>query len=105
MDLGVLHTGDTLAYVYTLTAEGTTHGFERGYDAFLGDPFGVDVVTNNLSVTVALADAPAAGVPEPGTWALMLSELAGLFLWRRHTPRDGRTRIASTTPRAALPAG
>jgi len=36
---GLLHTGDTLAYVYTQTAEGTTHGFERGYDAFLGDPF------------------------------------------------------------------
>ena len=31
VDLGLLHTGDTLAYVYTLTAEGTTHGFERGY--------------------------------------------------------------------------
>jgi hypothetical protein len=38
--LGVLHKGDTLAYVYTLTAEGTTHGFERGYDAFLETPLG-----------------------------------------------------------------
>jgi hypothetical protein len=45
--LGTLHTGDTLAYVYTLTAEGTTHGFERGYDAFLGDPFGSEVVSGN----------------------------------------------------------
>jgi hypothetical protein len=49
---GLLHTGDTLAYVCTLTAEGTTHGFERGCDAFLGDPFGVDIVSNNLGVTV-----------------------------------------------------
>jgi hypothetical protein len=38
VDLGLLNTGDTLSYVYTLTAEGTTHGFERGYQAFLGDP-------------------------------------------------------------------
>jgi hypothetical protein len=51
VDLGLLHTGDTLAYIYTLTAEGTTHGFERGYDAFLGDPFGVDVVDGNLSAS------------------------------------------------------
>jgi PEP-CTERM motif len=76
VDLGVLHTGDTLAYVYTLTAEGTTHGFERAYDAFIGDPFGItDVVTNNLSVTVSLA-GPA--VPEPSTWAMMLISFAVL---------------------------
>jgi hypothetical protein len=80
VDLGVLHTGDTLAYVYTLTAEGTTHGFERGYDAFLGDPFGVDVVANNLIVTVALAGAPGASVPEPSTWAIMLIGFALLGL-------------------------
>ena len=30
VDLGMLNTGDNLSYVYTLTAEGTTHGFERG---------------------------------------------------------------------------
>jgi hypothetical protein len=78
VDLGLLHTGDTLAYVYMLTAEGTTHGFERGDDAFIGDPFGVDVVTNNLNVTVALADAPGASVPEPSTWAMMLFGFVGL---------------------------
>jgi hypothetical protein len=72
--LGVLNQGDTLSYVYTLTAEGTTHGFERGYDAFLGDPFGAEIVGDNLSVTVAAADAP-----EPATWALMLLGLTGLF--------------------------
>lgn len=77
VDLGLLHTGDILAYVYTLTAEGTTHGFERGYDAFLGDPFGVDVVSNNLTVTAALAD-----VPEPGASRYMMLGLAALFLWR-----------------------
>jgi hypothetical protein len=76
--LGVLHTGDTLAYVYTLTAEGTTHGFEQGYDAFLGDPFGVDVVADNLRVTVALADTP-----EPGMGALMMLGVSGLLVWCR----------------------
>ena len=34
--LGTLHPGDILSYVYTLTAEGTTHGAEQGYLAFLG---------------------------------------------------------------------
>jgi hypothetical protein len=75
VDLGLLQTGDTLSYVYTLTAEGTTHGFERGYDAFLGDPFGVDIVTDNLSMTVALVGATA---PEPSTWAMMLIGFAVL---------------------------
>jgi hypothetical protein len=79
VDLGMLHTGDTLAYVYTFTAEGTTHGFERGYDAFLGDPFGVDVVTDNLTVTVSAAGAE---VPEPSTSAMMLLGLAALVFWR-----------------------
>jgi hypothetical protein len=72
VDLGLLHTGDTLTYIYTLTAEGTTHGFEGGYDAFRGDPIGVDVVDGNLSVTVA----PAA-TPEPSTSALTLSGSPG----------------------------
>src|SRR5262249_29338147 len=62
VDLGMLNTGDILSYVYTLTAEGTTHGFERGYDARLGDPFGVDVVTNNLGITVTPVTGEA---PEP----------------------------------------
>jgi len=86
VDLGMLNTGDILSYVYTLTAEGTTHGFERGYDAALGDPFGVDVVTNNLTVTVS-----AASVPETSTCSLMLLGLASLFVvWR------GRCRRRST---------
>src|SRR5215469_4244716 len=89
VDLGVLHTGDTLAYVYTLTAQGTTHGFEQGYDAFLGDPFGAQAITDNLSVTVALAGVPEPStpaptdVPEPSTSALVLFGLAGMLLWRK----------------------
>jgi len=83
--LGVLHTGDTLAYVYTLTAQGTTHGFERGYDAFLGDPFGVQTVADNLSATVALEDQGS--VPEPGTSALMLVGISGLLLRRLRATR------------------
>ena len=85
VDLGMLHTGDTLSYVYTLSAEGTTHGFERGYDAFLGDPFGVDTVSGNLGVTVTLADSQA--VPEAGTCWLMLLGIAALFAWRRQAQR------------------
>jgi hypothetical protein len=81
VDLGTLNTGDILSYVYTLTAEGTTHGFERGYDAFLGDPFGAETVANNLDVTVSLADV-VPSVLEPGTASLMLVGLAGLFGWR-----------------------
>ena len=66
LDLGTLNTGDTLSYVYTLTAQGTTHGFERGYDAFLGDPFGADVFTDNLVLTGTTGSVPGepASVPE-----------------------------------------
>jgi len=87
VDLGKLRTGDTLAYVYTLTAVGTTHAFERGYDAFLGDPFGVDTVTGNLGVTVSLA-----GVPEPSAYAVMLLGFGGIGAWLRS---GRRARCAS----------
>ena len=86
VNLGVLHTGDTLAYVYTLTASGTTHGFERGYDAFLGDPFGVDIVSDNLAATVALADT---GVPEASTFSFMLLALGALWIRARCRNRSG----------------
>ena len=46
--LGTLQPGDTVSYVYKLTAQGTTHGGEQGYVAFLGDPFGLDVTSGNL---------------------------------------------------------
>jgi MYXO-CTERM domain-containing protein len=83
VDLGELHTGDILSYTYTLTAEGTTHGFERGYFAFLGDPFGGEPISDNLSVTITPVNP--AGVPEASTWLLMLSGLAAVFAWRRRT--------------------
>jgi hypothetical protein len=46
--LGTLEPGDTVSYVYELTAQGTTHGGEHGYMAFLGDPFGLEVTSDNL---------------------------------------------------------
>jgi hypothetical protein len=78
--LGSLQPGDTLSYVYTLTAEGTTHGFEHGYLAFLGDPFGAEVVGGNLTVTAALT----APTPLPSAVLLFGPALAGLgFFGRR----------------------
>jgi len=87
VDLGLLHTGDTLSYVYTLTAEGTTHGFERGYDAFLGDPFGVDVISDNLSVKVALAAVPESA----SSIALFGIGLLALLTTPRLSTADERT--------------
>jgi hypothetical protein len=65
--LGTLQPGDTVSYVYQLTAQGTTHGAEQGYVAFLGDPFGLDVTEGNLVLTTTPA-------PEPTT--CMLSAIA-----------------------------
>ena len=80
LDLGVIQPGDTPSWVYTLTAQGTTHGFERGYFAFLGDPFGAEVVAGNLVETIA----PSVDAPEANTSALILLGLAGLLVrpWR-----------------------
>jgi hypothetical protein len=90
VDLGELHTGDILSYTYTLTAQGTTHGFERGYFAFVGDPFGGDALSDNLSVTVSPVGAP--DVPEASTWYLMLLGLAGLFV-RHRLPQHNRRSV------------
>jgi hypothetical protein len=68
--LGTLQPGDTVSYVYTLTAQGTTHGGEHGFMAFLGDPFGVDITSGTLVLSLA-------PVPEPATW---ITSLAGLIL-------------------------
>jgi hypothetical protein len=95
VDLGVLHTGDTLAYIYTLTAQKTTHGFERGYDAFLGDPFGGAGRCRQSERHSRAANVPEPStpvltdVPEPSTFALVLFGLTGMLLWRK-----GRTPSA-----------
>jgi len=79
LDLGVITAGDTMSWVYTLTAEGTTLGFERGYFAFVGDPFGGDVISGNLKETIV-----SSATPEASTFSLILLGLAGLLLWRWH---------------------
>ena len=83
LDLGVIQPGDTMSWVYTLTAQGTTHGFERGYYAFLGDPFGAEVTTGNLSETIGVSS----DTPEANTSALILLGFAGLLVrhWRTET--------------------
>jgi hypothetical protein len=85
--IGTLEPGDTVSYVYKLSAQGTTHGAEQGFVAFLGDPFGVDVITGNLFPTIETL--PVAGVPEPSTWAMMVLGFAGLAFagWRRAAKR------------------
>jgi len=79
LDLGVIQPGDTMSWVYTLTAQGTTHGFERGYFAFLGDPFGEGVAAGPLTETIG-----DSAVPEAHTSALVLLGFAALLLrhWR-----------------------
>jgi len=83
VNLPVLHTGDILSYVYSLTAEGTTHGFEQGYFAFLGDPFGGNAISDNLTVTMTPSD-----VPEASTYLLMLSGLVGVLACHRRTQKS-----------------
>jgi hypothetical protein len=93
--LASLQPGDTLSYVYTLIAAGTTHGFEHGTFAFLGDPFGADVVGGNLGVTVSLI----APTPLPSAALLFGSALAGLgFFGRRRVSEifsEGRGSLAA----------
>jgi hypothetical protein len=76
LDLGVVQPGDTASWVYTLTAQGTTHGFERGYFSFLGDPFSGQVGAGNLT------ERFVSSVPEPSTSSNLLLGLVGLLLWQ-----------------------
>jgi hypothetical protein len=63
VNLGTLEPGDTVSYIYQLTAQGTTLGGEQGYVAFLGDPFGAEVTSGNLVLSTT-------SLPEPATWML-----------------------------------
>jgi hypothetical protein len=88
--LGTLHPGDILSYVYTLTAEGTTHGAEQGTLAFLGDPFDFTASGGGFEVT-------AATVPEPASWVLSLVGviLIALNRWRARHARAGQRQVAA----------
>ena len=71
--------------MYTLTAEGTTHGAEQGYLAFLGDPFDFTASGGGFEVT-------AATVPEPASWMLSMVGviLIAVSRWRaREAARGG----------------
>lgn len=81
--LGDLYEGDSLSYTYQLTAQGSTNGYEHGYQAFLGDPFGATITSGNLVPTITLLPSGPGSVPEPGSVALALLGLAALTGRRR----------------------
>ena len=87
--LGTLHPGDILSYVYTLTAEGTTHGAEQGFFAFIGDPFEIAASGRGIEVSAAVA-----AVPEPATWILSLFGLLLTTAAIRAAPASGGRRPA-----------
>jgi hypothetical protein len=78
--LGTLQPGDTVSYVYQLTAQGTTNGGEQGYVAFLGDPFGLDVTSGNLVLSTGTPSATPA--PAPATWMLSVIGLVCVVVAR-----------------------
>jgi hypothetical protein len=75
--IAALNYGDALVYQYSITATGSTRGGEHGYDAFIGDPFGVNVTGGGLVVN-------ALPVPEPQEWLLLAAGLVGLSLRGRN---------------------
>jgi len=77
VSMGRLNPGDTMSYVYTLSASGTTEGSEQGFMAFIGDPFHVDAAGGGLAPT---ASSP---VPEPRPAWLLAAGLVLLGLRRR----------------------
>ena len=83
--LPVLEPGDEIFFHYSLTAEGTTNGGERGFVAFLGDPFDFSARPDNLVLSLA----PSTAAPEPATWALMIVGfgLVGALAARRAASR------------------
>jgi hypothetical protein len=91
--LGTLHPGDILSYVYTLTAEGTTHGAEQGFLAFVGDPFDLTASGGGLEVT-----AIAATVPEPESWILSMLGLILIAVNRRRPFRAARAGQQQSRP-------
>jgi hypothetical protein len=101
--LGTLQPGDTVSYVYQLTAQGTTHGAEQGYVAFLGDPFGLETTPDNLILSTGDVDV-GVSVPEPATWMLGVIGLACVVVMfgnrRRETHRQG-VLFLSGTPKDA----
>ncbi len=92
--LGTLQPGDTVSYVYSLIAEGTTHGGEHGFMAFLGDPFGPGALTDNLVLNLAPVAGTSGTVPEPSTWALVTLPLVCIAGMR--TRRRGAVAQAGT---------
>lgn len=83
--LGTLNPGDSLSYTYQLTARGNTSGRERGFQAFIGDPFGAGASNGNLQVTITPS------VPEPASVWLTIAGLALLF-GRRYALAPPRQR-------------
>jgi hypothetical protein len=90
--LGTLQPGDTVSYVYELTAQGTTHGAEQGYVAFLGDPFGLDVTSGNLVLSTTSA------VPEPATWMLGVIALVGVVVLGGRRAEGGTGSLPTSAP-------
>jgi hypothetical protein len=98
LTLATLAPGESLTYEYTLTATGTTLGGEHGYYAFVGDPFGVDIVVGNLFPT-------ATPVPEPAPVSLLLAGLAVLSWLATQRRVAGRRGPGDRYSRGAQPGG